>query len=218
MALFLDIVLMVLYIKKSNSPKEEFAVYESGKTEVSQKIDDTRTNTMQKNTVPEEIKATNDINPLFVGDSRTVGVSVVVKDIDVLAKNGSKYDYLVSLDEKIKKAKNDCIVIGFGVNDPENIEKYIEYANDLSDSIDSSVYFLTVNPTQGEHEKTNEKIEKFNSLLKENSGKYTVIDTNSYLKDTGFNTTDGIHYDDDTYVLIYNYIISSIKNIEAKHD
>ena len=37
-----------------------------------------------------------------------------------------------------------------------------------------------------------------------------IIDTNSYLKSTGFNTVDGLHYDDSTYKKIYDYIKSNV--------
>ena len=72
----------------------------------------------------------------------------------------------------------------------------------------SQMYFLSVNPVDETKEQafgytvTNEDIEKFNKQMKEIFGdKY--IDSNNYLKEDGFNTIDGLHYDSKTYTKIY---------------
>ena len=41
------------------------------------------------------------------------------------------------------------------------------------------------------------------------SDKVKIIDSNSYLKESGFSTVDGLHYDDTTYNKIYNYLKSN---------
>ena len=57
----------------------------------------------------------------------------------------------------------------------------------------------------------NEQIDKYNKLMQEGfDSNVRIIDTNSYLKSTGFNTVDGLHYDDSTYKKIYDYIKSNV--------
>lgn len=51
-------------------------------------------------------------------------------------------------------------------------------------------------------------IEVFNDKLSETE--YMYIDTYSYLMNNGFSTVDGLHYTDDTYRLIYNYVRSAL--------
>lgn len=171
-----------------------------------------------------ENKKTSDIYPLFVGDSRTVGMAEAVgKDIDYHAQNGSAYGYLESLDERIRTSGSDCIVIGFGVNDLSDIKDYTDYANRLGTETDNPVFFLTVNPVQEDkaakngYYVKNDRIDEFNDKLKENAVNYTVIDTNDYLKSlessSGFNTVDGLHYDNETYIKIYNYIMVIIRSL-----
>ena len=47
-------------------------------------------------------------------------------------------------------------------------------------------------------------------MKKSLNDKVTIIDTNSYLLKDGFNATDGLHYDDETYKKIYEYIKENI--------
>jgi hypothetical protein len=57
---------------------------------------------------------------------------------------------------------------------------------------------------------TNEMIDKYNALIKAGfNSKVGVIDTNTYLKEDGFYTSDGLHYDDNTYKKVYNFLKSN---------
>ena len=159
--------------------------------------------------------------PLFVGDSRTVGLAEAIPGLDYHAKSGSTYYYLLELDSLIRNSGADCIIIGFGVNDLVDIDEYINYANKLGDEISARVYFLTVNPVDetkesynGYHIK-NSRIDSFNERLTEEARSYTVIDTNGFLKEVGYNTMDGLHYDENTYINIYDYVMDYLyKNME----
>ena len=56
----------------------------------------------------------------------------------------------------------------------------------------------------------NEMIDKYNMLMRAGfSDKVRIIDSNSYLKESGFSTVDGLHYNDTTYNKIYNYLKSN---------
>lgn len=148
-----------------------------------------------------------DYNYVFLGDSRFVGMSNCKESNDTfICKVGEGYNYFCKNISNI--SENDIVIIGFGVNDLGNIDKYIELANSLT----NEVYYLTVNPVDEQKERengysvTNQQIDEFNNKLKANATNYKVIDTNSYLKQIGFSTTDGLHYDNATYIKIYEYI------------
>lgn len=162
-----------------------------------------------------------EIYPLFVGDSRTVGMATVMEKtlpyIDYHAKSGSSFYYFKSLDSRVRSSGADCLVIGFGVNDLNDIDKYTEYANTLGEELTMPVYFLTVNPVEEDKASRHgyyvkeKKVEEFNAALFEKAVNYTVIDTNSYLMGKGFSTMDGLHYTDETYEDIYYFILEFLQ-------
>lgn len=152
---------------------------------------------------------------LFTGDSRFVGMKDLSDGEIFFAESGKGFPYFCSLQDSIKNENIDIIVVGFGVNDLYNVKKYVEYLNNNPFSAD--VYFLTVNPVDEYTEKkygytiTNKDIDEFNSYIKESAVYYKVLDTNSYLNSIGFETKDGLHYTDETYQNIYEYIIKEIR-------
>ncbi len=162
--------------------------------------------------------ATSHDKIIFVGDSRFVGIKAAIgktKD-EFIAKIGMGLKWFKSKEDKIKDAetKKSTIVIGFGVNDLGNINDYINYVNKADFS--SKIFFLTVNPVDETKytEISNDSIDNFNETLKENAKNYTVIDTNTFLKINGFDSTDGLHYDSETYIKLYNYIVEKIESLK----
>lgn len=162
----------------------------------------------------EKIEENNSYNNIiYTGDSRFVGMENIANGELFIAKSSQGYNYFIENLESIKDSytKNDLIVIGFGVNDLHNIDKYIEMANILSENY--NIAYLSINPidevkaSKRGYGLTNEDIDNFNEKLQENLDKNVLyIDSNSHLKEDGFDTTDGIHYTRDTYKKIYNYI------------
>lgn len=153
---------------------------------------------------------------LFTGDSRFVGMSQVENSGELfLAESGKGFSYFCFLQDEIKKEDTDIVVVGFGVNDLYNADKYIDYLN--GNPFNKEVYFLTVNPVDEVAEAKygynvkNEDIATFNQKIKEEAVCFQVIDTNSYLWEIGFETKDGLHYRDETYQNIYNYIIKELR-------
>ena len=152
---------------------------------------------------------------IFVGDSRFVGMQNAVNtgsDI-FIGKVGEGYNYFVSNESNIKskETSNSILIIGFGVNDLGNVDKYIKYVNNAG--FKSKIYFLTVNPVEegkGSYSVKNSSIKSFNNKLKDGAKKYKVIDTYSYLVNNGYETTDGLHYNNATYKKIYNYVKSKV--------
>lgn len=151
---------------------------------------------------------------LFVGDSRTVGMSQAVPGLSTIAKVSSGYTFLSAQVSTIKRYTDTNIVFWHGVNDLQNISKYIELYNQLQSAIGSNnhIYVVSVTQCSGSYLHLNQSIIEFNSTMKSRlDGRITYIDVYSYLEQIGFNTVDGLHYDNATYIAIYNYILSAIR-------
>ena len=153
---------------------------------------------------------------LFVGDSRTVGMSTSVSasGVSFVGKVSAGYDWLSStagskVRSFLKENPYGTVIFAFGVNDLANVDKYISYYKSLMSSYPKAdFYFMAVNPISDSKTTawlSNSKISSFNSKLKSAFGK-KYIDTYSYLKKNGFNTFDGIHYTADTYKKLYTFV------------
>lgn len=161
---------------------------------------------------------TNISNLIFVGDSRTVGMQSAVGGNDTWSgKVSAGLDWMKStgvpnIEGNIGNGTG--VVILMGVNDLYRPSSYLSYINKKANSWASSgahTYFVSVNPTDGSYSNLNSDIDSFNQQMKSKlNSNITYIDTNSYLKSTGFSTTDGLHYTSDTYNKIYNYIKSNL--------
>lgn len=149
---------------------------------------------------------------LFVGDSRTVGMSNVVQ-MNTIAEVGVGYNFLAAHRSEIISMENMNIVFNLGVNDLANLDKYIEFFQQLPEEFtwNNNLYVVSVNPCKGEYEYMNDDITYFNVQLSDSLPSLVrYIDTNSYLTAVGFDSPDGLHYSAETYetiaVLIYNNI------------
>ena len=192
---------------------------------------DDNNNSNENSNVNVDSNITNGSGIIFIGDSRTVQMysylantwsnntyskaGVIKYGNDLFIAQGSMgLDWMKSTGIPAAKkyfTKGVSIVILMGVNDLRNQEKYIEYLNSNVSSWTSNgakLYFVTVNPCDGDYSHMNSKIKTFNSKLKSKlSNKIIWINTHDNLK---FKTTDGLHYDKDTSVKIYNYIKNKV--------
>ena len=164
-------------------------------------------------------------NIIFVGDSRTVGMkqSVGRNKYKWIAEVGMGYGWLAGTAGPMISVSANAgvkLVFNLGVNDPGNGDKYAEYINKRIDKWDKAgvkVYYVSVNPViDGYSNATNEKVNACNDRIRGKlDDRAGWIDTNSYLFERGFNTRDGLHYDEETYRAIYGYILTRIKEEEA---
>ena len=171
-------------------------------------------------TLPNQTNPNNNTNStlIFVGDSRTVGMQSAVGGNDIWScKTSQGYSWMKStgvpnIESKI--TNNAKVIILLGVNDLGNINSYISYVNQKANDWKqkgASTYFISVLPTDKGSNGLNTTINSFNQKLKNNlNSNVTYMDVNSYLKSDGFTTTDGLHYTNDTYQKIYNYIKSHL--------
>ena len=145
---------------------------------------------------------------IFIGDSRTVGMYTAKT-----GKGGGNYSnggaHTVgksALNGVV--SKGSAIIVLMGINDMGNVDGYISSINAMSKEYkDSKVYFVSVNPCTD----SNDNIIAFNNKLKKGlSSNVKYIDSYSYLQSVGFNASDGVHYDKNTYIKLYDYIKKNI--------
>lgn len=153
-------------------------------------------------------------NFLFVGDSRTVGMSGAT-GVNAIAKVSMGYSWAKKQISQVKTYDNTNIVFWFGVNDLYNISKYITMYNDLYESMKDknvNIYVMAVTPCCYSYSRLNPDIASFNTKMQaELNENIEFIDTYSFLNQNGFGSSDGLHYNNITYRAIYNYVISEIK-------
>lgn len=168
---------------------------------------------------------------IFIGDSRTVqmysyvantwknnsystgGVTQVGNDLFVAQGSmGLNWMKSTGIPAAKKYFKNGVsVVILMGVNDLRNQDSYIEYLNSNVNSWTSTgakIYFVSVNPCDGDYSSMNSRIKTFNTNLKNGlSNKIGWINTHDNIS---FKTVDGLHYNKDTSIKIYNYIKNKV--------
>ncbi len=175
-------------------------------------------------TIPAENQSQQGVTRyIFVGDSRYVAMSQFAQPEDYfIADVGMGYEFLVRQLDAVRAAAipGSVVIIGLGVNDPkpEKYESYIRTINELSWTLGVPVYYMLVNPvdesveSQNGYGIKNDQINAFNAALQAGlDASVHIIDTNSFLKYDGYVTTDGLHYDDNTYLKIYQYIKAQIQ-------
>ena len=189
----------------------------------SNKNNNSSSNSNNKNNNSKIDTSTNNYSSfVLVGDSRFVGQeSSGFKNSKTtyIASVGKGLTYMKSNEEAMKKkdSKNTAYVINMGVNDLYNANSYVEYINKIAKNYKGDIYYLSVNPVEESkaanngYSIKNSDIEKFNSTLKSGLKNVTYLDSYNYLKNNGFSTTDGIHYDKKTYQKIYSYINFNVK-------
>ncbi len=162
---------------------------------------------------------------LFVGDSRTVQMQLAVGSSDkaYIAKVGEGYSYFK--DTAIAAipqyaGKGTTMIINFGVNDLRNAKKYVNLVNSYMDAWTDAgitVYYSAVTPVGSSASVSNSQIESFNTTLKEGlDPRVHWIDSYTYLQQVGFSTSDGLHYNKDTYKNLYSYYMAVISQDAAQ--
>lgn len=161
---------------------------------------------------------------VFIGDSRMVTLKEAVeKELGgcaaaVIAKNGSRYEWFH--DTAIPQAdriigNGTRVVINMGVNDLNDADKYaqdVNYWGAVWSERGAQVYYASVNPVwENPHGMTPERVKLFNDRLKgQLIPQITWLDSHSYLMGTGVHAYDGIHYKDDTNLVLYQYYLTMI--------
>ena len=183
------------------------------------------------NTTTETTKKNTEFNKsIFIGDSRTVGMqqSVESNSSDVWSCKGSMgYDWMVSTGVpqiESQVTNGTAIFIWMGINGLEGTDayanKYISYIDKKAEEWakkGATTYFVSIGPvnetieTQYGYSTKNSDIEYFNKAVKQGLKKAEFIDIYSNMKSNGFGTSDGLHYNVDTYKEVYSSMKDSAK-------
>lgn len=166
----------------------------------------------------EEFAAAESI--LFVGDSRVVGMAEA-GGCHYVADIGVGYEWLTGtgaswLEREMAANPQLPVVFCLGVNDLKNRDSYVAYYQSfLNQYPNKEVYFMSVNPVLEEAELysgytvSNADIENFNQTLM-NTFPERYIDVYGFLSANGYTTSDGLHYDLNTYAGIQQYTLLMI--------
>ncbi|MDO4522605.1 MAG: hypothetical protein Q4B57_05590 [Eubacteriales bacterium] len=155
---------------------------------------------------------------VFVGDSRTIGMRDAVMDSCIyIGAEGEGYDWFSSkgvndLRQVLDADPVQKVIFNLGVNDPENISLYLTlYQELLTEYPKTSFYMMSVNPLDDNKgfNTTNAMIEDFNADLRESFPDH-YLDTYSYLRNSGYETVDGLHYTENTYQQIHAFAVGSV--------
>ncbi len=168
-------------------------------------IENTEVSVMAQEALTE---AKEDRNYIMVGDSRTVGMQdLLPEEIQVIAEVGRGYNWLsntVDQDLKSEITDNTTVLFNLGVNDLGNINKYMEYLDDLkSEFPETEIVCMTVGPV-GKTTVTNDQILSYNQVIRQSD--YEILDVNDALNEAGFGTVDGLHYNRETYQKISDLV------------
>ena len=150
---------------------------------------------------------------VFIGDSRMVTLKDAVE-----RKNGSRHEWLH--DTGIPQAdkiigKGSRVIINMGVNDLSDADKYakdVNYWAAVWSARGAQIYYASVNPVwANSYGMTEERVKLFNDRLKGQLIPQIIwLDSHDYLMGVGVHASDGVHYKDDTNLVLYQYYLSMI--------
>ena len=162
---------------------------------------------------------------IFIGDSRTVGMNLALgnskpSNVYIVAKNSMGYNWLVnSAISEVNKILNNnpnkrfYIYSNLGINDYTYQTSYANKLNELANGSWSKhkVVFISVNPYAGNgYPNENKKVTNFNNNQKSKLNNVYYCDTYNGIGQSNFSCGwDCIHYNNSTYLKIYNYVINN---------
>lgn len=162
---------------------------------------------------------------IFVGDSRTVGMRDALAlaggdPCTFIAKSGEGFYWLSheGIDElqvKLAEEPYATVIFNLGVNDLKEYEQYIGFYQELfSGYHDPTFYIMSVNPVNDEKcvGASNEEVHAFNDAMKD-AFPEKYLDTCTYLEEDGFESADGLHYSNDTYKKLHQYVAETIASL-----
>ena len=157
---------------------------------------------------------------IFVGDSRTVGMGTAMRDIPdpclFIGLSGEGYNWFAEegikeMRKAVREHPHSPVVFNLGVNDMSLIEDYLDLYKKLPKEFpETAFYFMSVNPVTAESAHvTNDEIRAFNRKIKA-AFPSQYIDCYRFMKVTGFESVDGVHYSEDTYRDIHDFVVKAI--------
>lgn len=169
-------------------------------------------------TAPGQPAAVAPAGVIMVGDSRCVEMQTAVGGggCSWICENGKGYKWFVEtaiprFDQYVGRGTK--VVICLGVNDPGNANNYVAMVNAKAAEWaqrGATTYYVSVNPVWENPYTTQQQVDTFNQTVAPSLSGVRWIDTHSWLVTNGYRLRDGLHYDDPTYVNIFNVIMGSL--------
>ncbi len=156
---------------------------------------------------------------IFVGDSRFVQMRDAAGDNSHvwIAKVSQGYAWLSreavsKIDEAVESGTK--VLLNLGVNDTWDADAYIKLVNGKAEEWrekGAQVYYASVNPVRDGRYITSKEVERFNDKMQAGLDPEIVwIDSCSWLKETGYTLTDGLHFDSETSERLYRYYLEAL--------
>lgn len=156
-------------------------------------------------------------NFLFVGNSSFIG-NPDDENVTCITDKGKGYAWSTKKKEEIYEYDNTNIVLCPSPKDTYNVYNYIRLYNKIRgimqdvDNKNVEVYVMTLPPCTGKYESLNTEITNFNAFLKSMcNSKIHFIDAYEFAYKNGFETEEGLVYNEETQKVMYDFIISEIK-------
>ncbi len=167
---------------------------------------------------------------IFVGDSRTLGCrdafgkSLRKDNCIFVGKVGEGCAWfldegIILMGQAIAEHPGLPVVLNFGVNDPDQISQYLSTYHDMiEDFPDTDFYFLSVNPVEEDMMRememnvdliNNDTIAILNQAI-QSEWPERYINSASMLEEDGFETVDGIHFTEECYIAIHDFVVDEL--------
>lgn len=156
---------------------------------------------------------------LFIGDSRCVQMQEATNGggCSWVCEGGKGYGWFTT--KAMERAepsigKGTKVVICLGVNDPGNANAYAAFVNQKAAewaARGAKTYYVSVNPVWDNPWTSPEQVINFNGTVASQLAGVRWIDTYSVLMSSGFGMVDGMHFDYNTNVTVFNLIVGSLR-------
>lgn len=156
-------------------------------------------------------------NFLFVGNSSFIG-NPDDENVTCITGENKGAMWTSKQEETILEYDNTNIVLCHSPKDTYDVLEYMRIYNTIRgimqdvDKKNVEVYVMTLPPCTGKYESLNTEITNFNAFLKSMcNSKIHFIDAYEFAYKNGFETEEGLVYNEETQKVMYDFIISEIK-------
>lgn len=155
---------------------------------------------------------------LFIGDSRCVQMKEAVGGggCSWIAQNGGRYEWYEATAVPRADAivgKGTKVIICMGVNDTGDVAQYAALTNAKAaewTARGAKVYYCSVNPVWENPYTSADEVNAFNAAMPGMLSGVRWIDSYSAIQGPGCKIVDGLHYDTNTYINLFNIIIGRL--------
>ena len=163
---------------------------------------------------------------IVLGDGRAGELIPFVRDednIEFITKSGADIEWLdrEALPELVESdRKFSCVIVMTGISDMQNAERYVTVLNEweerLKDERGANLCMNSVNPVN-EGVFAPSDVDAFNRTVKEGLDEnIRFIDTGTKLAESGFTTTDTLHYTEESSRSLYELLVKELEDMQTK--